>query len=111
MNEHNQLSSGTLMSIETELSSLVALTMSDIWNLNPQLQRSKAICHLLKMMLKQAPMSPLLIFQSTGSGKSAICLIVTTIEGCICVVIQNTLTLGSDQHSKIRNSNLKQHVL
>ena len=54
------------------------------------------------MMAGVIPPNPVLMVQSTGSGKSAVPLTLASVDGGVTIVIQNTLALGSDQCSKIK---------
>jgi hypothetical protein len=45
----------------------------------------------------------ILVVHSTGSGKSAIPLTHAIADGGVTIILENTLTLATDQHSKIEN--------
>ena len=76
-------------------------TMESIWGRTPRLYQSVVIPHLLRMMCGVLVPSPVLLVQSTGTGKSSVPLTAATVDGGITIIVQNTLALGSDQASKI----------
>ena len=59
------------------------------------------------MMANVIPCEPVLLVQATGSGKSAVPLTCAVVVGGISVIVENTLSLGSDQTSKV-NTNASQ---
>ena len=92
---------------------ITAETMESMWGRTPRLCQSVVIPHLLRMMSGVLLPSPVLLVQSTGTGKSSVPLTAATVDGGITIIVQNTLALGSDQVSKIAttaNSSAK-HVL
>ena len=76
-------------------------TMRSVWGRSPRLYQAYVIPHLLKMMCNIIPPAPVLLVQSTGTGKSSVPLTAATVDGGITVIVQNTLALGSDQALKI----------
>ena len=77
-------------------------TMQCVWGRTPRHYQAIVIPHILRMMAGVIPPNPVLMVQSTGSGKSAIPLTLASVDGGVTIVIQNTLALGSDQCSKIK---------
>ena len=55
------------------------------------------------MMDLHSQPKPVLLVQSTGSGKSSIPLICAIVDGGVTIIIENTLALSSDQASKVDN--------
>ena len=80
---------------------ITAETMESMWGRTPRLCQSVVIPHLLRMMCGVLLPSPVLLVQSTGTGKSSVPLTAATVDGGITIIVQNTLALGSDQVSKI----------
>ena len=52
------------------------------------------------MMANIRKAQAVLLVQSTGSGKSAVPQTLSVVNGGVTIVIENTLSLGSDQTSK-----------
>ena len=77
-------------------------TMQCAWGRTPRHYQAIVIPHILRMMAGVIPPNPVLMVQSTGSGKSAVPLTLASVDGGVTIVIQNTLALGSDQCSKIK---------
>ena len=53
------------------------------------------------MMANIIPCEPVLLVQATGSGKSAVPLTCAVVNGGMSIIVENTLSLGSNQTSKI----------
>ena len=75
--------------------------MLQVWGRNPRHYQSFVISHILRMMAKQTKPDPVLLVQSTGSGKSSIPLTCAVVDGGVSIIIENTLALSSDQASKV----------
>lgn len=75
--------------------------MQSVFGRTPRGYQGVVIPHILKMMMFQIQPNPVLLVQSTGSGKSMVPLTVASVDGGVSVVIQNTLALGSDQCAKV----------
>jgi superfamily II DNA helicase RecQ len=63
------------------------------------------ISHIIHMKLDSLnnPIQPTLLVQGIGSGKSLVYQCIGVIKQGVSVIIQNTLSLSSDQLSKINN--------
>lgn len=83
--------------------SIAADTMKQIWNRTPRSYQGPVISHLLQMMALNIHPDPVLLVQSTGSGKSTVPLTCSVVDGGISIIIENTLALGSDQSSKVKH--------
>ena len=70
---------------------------------SPRSYQVFAIPHLLKMMTGDLCPAPVLMVQSTGSGKRAVPLTASVVDGGVSIIVENTLALGSDQASKVMN--------
>ena len=81
---------------------IAADTMQLVWGRSPRNYQAIVIPHILRMMAGNIPPNPVLLVQSTGSGKSAVPLTLSSVDGGVSIIIQNTLALGSDQCSKIK---------
>ena len=70
----------------------------------------ETISRVLAMGTGDVPHEPLLLVQGTGGGKSSIYQIIGAIKAGVTIIIESTLSLSSDQYSKIGticdNSNL-----
>ena len=80
---------------------IAAATMQSVWGRSPRNFQAIVIPHILRMMAGVLRPDPVLLVQSTGSGKSAVPLTLASVDGGVSIIIQNTLALGSDQCSKI----------
>jgi superfamily II DNA helicase RecQ len=49
------------------------------------------------------PIHPVLLVQGTGGGKSSVYQTIAVIKKGVSLIIENTLSLSSDQLSKIKN--------
>ena len=65
--------------------------------------------HILHMMAKITLPKPMLLIQSTGSGKSCTPSTCTVVNGGIFIKVENTLALSSDQVSKV-NLNMTNNI-
>ena len=54
-------------------------------------------------MVGYSRIEPVLLVQSTGSGKSSVPLTLLVVEGGVIIIIEDTLALGSDQVLKVNN--------
>ena len=79
--------------------------MNNIWGREPIGYQQVVIPHILEMMANIRKAQAVLLVQSTGSGKSAVPQTLSVVNGGVTIVIENTLSLGSDQTSKIDNAN------
>ena len=77
--------------------------MSTVLNRQPRTYQAYVIAHIIRMMSFAAVPEPILMVQPTGSGKSTIPLTCAVINGGVTIVIENTLSLGCDQSSKVNN--------
>ena len=76
-------------------------TMQTIFNRSPRGFQFKIISHILRMITGDLKKQPVLMVQPTGSGKSTVPLTVATADGGITIIIENTLSLGTDQAMKV----------
>ena len=79
--------------------------MISVWNRTPRDFQNEAIPRLLMMCCMPNTPSAMLLVQGTGGGKSAVPQAVGTVTCGVTLVIENTLSLSADQHSKIKNAN------
>ena len=79
--------------------------MDKVWGRRPIGYQEIVIPHILEMMANVRKPQAVLLVQSTGSGKSAVPQTVAVVNGGVTIVIENTLSLGSDQTAKIDNAN------
>ena len=87
--------------------------MSRIFNRVPRGFQCFVIPHLLKMLSGSLPKQPVLMVQPTGAGKSSVPLTTAVVDGGVTLIIENTLSLGSDQHTKVSscaNSTSLRHI-
>ena len=63
--------------------------------------------HLLKMGKNNNNIAPVLLVQGTGGGKSLVMQTVGVVKSGVTLTIENTLSLSSDQMSKIRKTSDK----
>lgn len=86
--------------------------MQSIWSRSPRGYQNIVIPHVLRMMANVYPPEPVLVVQSTGSGKSTIPLTCSVVDGGVTIIVENTLALGSDQVTKVllNATNSHKHV-
>ena len=77
--------------------------METIWSKRPRGYQNIIIPHLIRMMSYDVPPEPVLLVQSTGSGKLLVPLTCAVVDGGVTIVIENTLALGSDQACKVND--------
>ena len=75
--------------------------MRDLFNIQPNHFQQRIIPHILMMMKGTIPAQPMLLVQSTGSGKSAVPQTCGCMKAGVTIVLENTLALGADQCSKL----------
>ena len=88
--------------------------MTTVLNRQPQSYKSHVIAHIIRMMCFATLPETILMVQPTGSGKSTIPLTCAVINGGVTIVIENTLSLGSDQSTKVNaivDTSLKRFLL
>ena len=83
--------------------SIVKDGMCSIFNRTPIDFQLGVTTHLLKMMSGNITAEPVLMVQPAGSGKSTVPLAAAIIDGGVTIIIENTLSLGSDQCVKLNN--------
>ena len=79
--------------------------MISTWNRTPRDFQKEAIPRLLMMRCVPNTPSAMLLVQGTGGGKSAVPQTVGAVTCGITLIIESTLSLSADQHSKIKNAN------
>lgn len=85
---------------------IVKHAMQSFWNIsNPSDIQINVTSNLLIMNMNKIPPNPILMVQPTGSGKSLIPLTFGTIAKGVVLVIENTLSLASDQCNRIKRVN------
>ena len=87
---------------------LAVNTMQSVYSRSPRDYQQSIIPHILRMMANVIPCEPVLLVQSTGSGKSSVPLTCAVVEGGVSFIIENTLSLGSDQTSKVNLTSSQQ---
>ena len=85
--------------------SIAAEAMNKVWGHQPIGYQQVVIPHILEMMANVRKPQAVLLVQSTGSDKSAVPQTLSVVNGGLTIVIENTLSLGSDQTAKIVNAN------
>ena len=75
------------------------------WNRTPRDFQREAIPRLLMMRCVPNVPSAMLLVQGTGGGKSAVPQTVGAVTRGITLIIESTLSLSADQHSKINSAN------
>ena len=104
-NTHNQIMSST----SDHMKALVVNAMDEFCQISkPTSFQTDAIVCLLLMDLNKIDCKPTLLIQPTGSGKSLIPIIFGMITKGIVLIIESTISLSSDQASKIDNMKQKQ---
>ena len=94
----------------TDLEILTGITisaMTTIWDKQPNSFQLRVIPYINAMNHPKNDAQGVLIVQATGGGKSMVYQCSCTIIRGVHLVIQNTLSLSSDQASKIESSNNK----
>jgi superfamily II DNA helicase RecQ len=83
--------------------------MNDVFGFSPRPFQQQIIPHIIRMSNINPchPTMPTLLVHGTGGGKSSVYQTIGVIKGNISLIIQNTLSLSSDQLSKL--SPLAQH--
>ena len=79
--------------------------MQSTWNRTPRDFQREAMPRLLMMRCIPNTPSAMLLVQGTGGGKSAVPQTVGAVTRGVTLVIENTLSLSADQHSKIKSAN------
>jgi superfamily II DNA helicase RecQ len=79
--------------------------MISVWNRTPRDFQNEAIPRLLMMRCVPNTPSAMLLVQGTGGGKSAVPQTVGAVTCGVTLIIENTLSLSADQHSKIKHAN------
>ena len=98
------MSQSTPVSTENEdEDSFVTLTvdaMQELFGFTPRPFQKLVTPHIIKM--KNDHCSPVLLVHGTGGGKISTYQTIAIVKGGITLVVQNTLSLSSDQMSKIK---------
>ena len=93
----------TLVSTEKEhKDSFVTLTvdvMQQLFGFTPRPFQKVAMPHIIKTNKDHC--SPILLVHGTGGGKSSTCQTISIIKGGITLVVQNALSLSSDQCQRL----------
>jgi superfamily II DNA helicase RecQ len=84
---------------------IAAEAMETVWGRQPIGYQQVVIPHILEMMADATKPEAILLVQATGSGKSAVPQTLSVVNGGLTIIIENTLSLGSDQTSKIQSAN------
>ena len=79
--------------------------MMSTWNRTPRDFQKEAIPRLLMMRCVPNTPSAMLLVQGNGGGKSAVPQTVGAVTCGVTLIIENTLSLSADQHSKIKSAN------
>ena len=85
--------------------SIACDAMNTVWGRRPIGHQQVVTPHILEMTADARKAQAVLLVQPTGSGKSAVPQTLSVVNGSATIVIENTLSLGSDQTSKIDNAN------
>ena len=78
------------MSMNDPFFEIASDTMQSVWGRTPRLYQSGVIPHILKMMCNVGFSEPILMVQSTGTGKSSVPQTLSTVDGGVTIIIQNT---------------------
>ena len=92
-------------------SSIADQAMFNVWGRTPRGYQRYVIPHILRMTKNIIPPGAILMVQATGSGKSSIPQTVAVVDGGITIIIENTLSLSSDQISKIKDHNENKNIV
>ena len=87
------------------LQAVCVAAMSNMWSKAPHLYQTNGITLLLSMYCKDIKPSSMLLIQGTGSGKSTVPQTVGVVTCGVTMILENTLSLGADQQSKLRHAN------
>lgn len=79
--------------------------MVSVWDRRPHQFQADMIKHIIKMQCDDCSPQACLLVQGTGGGKSAVCQAIGSIDAGVTLIIENTLSLSSDQVSKISTAN------
>ena len=60
--------------------------------------------HILEMLADVTKPQAVLLVRSTGSGKSVVPQTLSAVNGGVTIIVENTLSLGLDQASKIEEA-------
>lgn len=80
---------------------IVIETMTTLFGRSPRAFQLNVIPHILRMSTGHLPCQPTLMVQPTGSGKSSVPLTIAAVKGGVTIIVENTLSLGTDQSSKV----------
>ena len=78
--------------------------MESIWQRTPYTFQLKATSHVISMRCKPNKPAATLLAQRAGAGKSSTYQTIGATGAGVALVIKTTLSLGSDQTTKIRNA-------
>lgn len=80
-------------------------SMGTIWDRSPRQFQLDAISNIIKMRCDKFFPQATLLVQGTGGGKSGVYQGIGTVDAGVTIVLENTLSLSSDQLSKISEAN------
>ena len=81
---------------------LITDAMEKVWSRKPRDFQAIVTKHILKMGKEDNKVAPTLLVRGTGGGKSLVMQTIGVVKGGITLIIENTLSLSSDQMSKIQ---------
>ena len=82
--------------------------MQSVYSRTSQGYQSYIIPHILHIMANTIACKPVVLVQATGSGKSSVSLTCSVVGGGVFITVKNTLSLESDQTSKVNLTSLQQ---
>ena len=86
---------------EVDYNHVIEMCMKSVWNKTPRAFQYEAIESILRMKDGTAENKATLLVQGTGGGKSAVMQTLATLLCGVTIVFENTLSLSTDQLSKI----------
>ena len=86
-----------------EYDQLIAEAMETVWKKKPKPFQADVTKHVLQMGKADKKVAPTLLVRGTGGGKSLVMQTIAVIKGGVTLIIENTLSLSSDQMSKIKH--------
>ena len=111
------MSDNAFMEDETEhrLSRVIVNAIRTVLDMHQHPFQLDVTRHILKMMTASSnnPKAPVLLVKGTGGENSSACKTIGMIKAGVCLIIQNTLSLSSDQKSKINKiaTKMKKHFI
>ena len=84
-------------------------TMQSVYSCTSQGYQLYKILHILCMVANVIACEPVLLVQATGSGKPSVPLTCSVVNSRVSIIVENTLSLGSNQTSKVNLTASQSH--